>query len=401
MMKGVTTAIVFDHRGRAHGKQEGPLELRYTVNRKAYYLNTGVRVRADEWYSGKVADIPGWAIMDERIKILREKLEREVNRCLENNETFDPKRVRERIVVQIEEEGSSEPFIEWAEDTIKTFNVSYDTKSHYETLISRLRDFGGIATWGDLTPEKIMQFDAYLRQLPARLRAFEVAKGIPIPRISSASVMNYHKMMRSLIRAAVRYGRMERSPYERLVGAIAKGEQKSLPYLPQEDLEKIERCHPTDGSIMEVVRDLFLLQSYTGLSYADLQAFDISKYRNEGGVWRATIPRKKTGVDYVSQLLPQAVEILQKYKMTVPHMDRSWYNQMLKVLGETLGIKQRITSHMGRHTFATMMLRKGVRIEHVSKMLGHTNITMTQRYAKVLADDVYASYDEVAKKSEE
>lgn len=39
--------------------------------------------------------------------------------------------------------------------------------------------------------------------------------------------------------------------------------------------------------------------------------------------------------------------------------------------------------HLARHTFATMILSKGVPIESVSKMLGHTNIRTTQVYARI------------------
>ena len=55
-------------------------------------------------------------------------------------------------------------------------------------------------------------------------------------------------------------------------------------------------------------------------------------------------------------------------------------------------------SHMARHTFATWMLRNQVPIEHVSKMLGHTNITQTQRYAKIVAEDIHNDYRKVAEK---
>ena len=62
------------------------------------------------------------------------------------------------------------------------------------------------------------------------------------------------------------------------------------------------------------------------------------------------------------------------------------------------GIEKPLHSHLARHTFATMMLREGVRIEHVSKMLGHTNIVTTQRYAKVLADDIRKDFSMIEKK---
>jgi site-specific recombinase XerD len=62
------------------------------------------------------------------------------------------------------------------------------------------------------------------------------------------------------------------------------------------------------------------------------------------------------------------------------------------------GIKTRLHSHLARHTFATLMLRNGAKIENVSRMLGHTNITQTQRYAKVLARSVNDEFDKMEKK---
>jgi site-specific recombinase XerD len=53
---------------------------------------------------------------------------------------------------------------------------------------------------------------------------------------------------------------------------------------------------------------------------------------------------------------------------------------------------------MGRHTFGTWMLSKGAKIENVSRMMGHSNITQTQRYAKVLAKDVYDDFEKIAEK---
>ena len=61
--------------------------------------------------------------------------------------------------------------------------------------------------------------------------------------------------------------------------------------------------------------------------------------------------------------------------------------------------------HTARHTFATTMtLAKGVPIESVSKMLGHTNIQTTQIYARITSDKIsrdmkaiYGKLDEIEK----
>lgn len=71
--------------------------------------------------------------------------------------------------------------------------------------------------------------------------------------------------------------------------------------------------------------------------------------------------------------------------------------QVLREYGEIESVAQ--SSHtfliIARHTFATWMLRHGAKIENVSKMLGHTNITQTQRYAKVLARSVQDEFDRI------
>ena len=65
-------------------------------------------------------------------------------------------------------------------------------------------------------------------------------------------------------------------------------------------------------------------------------------------------------------------------------------------MGEMLGLKKNLTSHMARHTFATLMLRSGAKIENVSVMLGHTNVKQTQRYAKVMAESVHDDFKKIA-----
>jgi integrase len=171
---------------------------------------------------------------------------------------------------------------------------------------------------------------------------------------------------------------------------------------------------------------------YTGLSYSDAQAFDIRDYKketvrvnltaqdatqrsktkdataqkwtgttadgNDGSRWVHVGQRVKTGVAYVSVLLPQAVEVLERYGMQVPKVNNVQYNESLKVIQRALGIRTRLHSHLARHTFATRALAMGVKIENVSAMLGHTNITQTQRYAKVLAQSVKDEYDMMAEK---
>jgi site-specific recombinase XerD len=190
-------------------------------------------------------------------------------------------------------------------------------------------------------------------------------------------------------------------------GAFKREASEKIEYLTEEQMNKLLELTPVPGSQVAMARDIFIFQMFTGLAYADTQKFDLSQYKREivrDGItvektvrWRHIGERVKTGVPYVSMLLPPVVEVLERNGWRVPKMNNQRYNQMLKAIGMCIGV-ERLHSHMGRHTFATWMLSNGARIENVARMLGHTDIKMTQRYAKVLAEDVYDEFDAVERK---
>ncbi len=105
-------------------------------------------------------------------------------------------------------------------------------------------------------------------------------------------------------------------------------------------------------------------------------------------------------------LLEIPLIILEKYgehsggKLLPMHTNQKM-NAYLKEIADLCGIKKRLTTHCGRHTYATIMLTKGVSIESVSKMLGHTNITTTQIYAKVLNQKIATEVNRVRSEFDE
>ena len=107
-----------------------------------------------------------------------------------------------------------------------------------------------------------------------------------------------------------------------------------------------------------------------------------------GRKWIMT-KRQKTGIPTNVILLDIAEAILKKYEgkcknnAVLPIISNQKMNAYLKEIADLCGIKKQLTFHMARHTFATMTLSKGVPMESVSKMLGHTNIKTTQIYARI------------------
>ena len=395
----VTTYIVWDHRKRTKAGSEGPLEVCVTVDRKPYYINTGIKVRKTEWKAGMIVNRPDADTLRTRLNILYKKIETEVNAAIDDGRQIDVADIKRRAWVLVADESSTS-FLEWCRDQIEQMTHSEGTLKHYQTMLSRLQDFGIIRRWQDLTIENIYKLDAYLHRITKPQSDADMRMGKQMANISEASIYNYHKCLKALLNRAVLFDRIQQNPYDRLKGKFKRGDRERIDYLTDEEMKAFESLRPVQGSKMAMARDLFVFQLYTGLAYSDTQTFDIGDYKLIDGVWKNTGERIKTGVAYVSQLLPPVVEILERYNWQVPRLDNSDYNMCLKALGMACGIERPLHSHMARHTFATWMLRHGIPIEHVSKMLGHTNITQTQRYAKIVAADIHDDFERIAEEME-
>ncbi len=128
---------------------------------------------------------------------------------------------------------------------------------------------------------------------------------------------------------------------------------------------------------------MFLLACFTGLAFVDMQKVSRNDIYEENGMQWLIDKRSKTGSRYKLMLLPEAKEILERYDYNMNRITNQKANVFLKAIASDAGIEENLTMHMGRHTFATWALSKGVPIEVVSKMLAHADITTTQIYAKL------------------
>ena len=382
----VTVSLVFDHRGRAKNGEPGPIEVRVIINRKPYYIGTGVKVCKNQWKFGQVINHEQAPELTEKANIIASKVLAYTNECERTGKEISIADLRKAIESYVQE-GQKTAFLEWCVEQGSILNIGHGTYKHYQTLFSRLHEYG-MTAWEDLTAENIIKFDAWLHQRTN-------AKGQPI---GDAAVWNYHKQLSSMLSRALVIGKINNNPYLRLRGQFKRGTKENLEYLTDAEMDTIRTMQLCPDSELANARDLFVFQMYTGLAYSDAQAFDIKNYKLINGQWRNTGTRIKTGVAYVSVLLPPVVEVLERHEWKVPKMTNQAYNRTLKALGMAAGISTPLHSHLARHTFATWMLRNGAKIENVSKMLGHTNITQTQRYAKVLAQSVQSDYTMMAKK---
>ena len=390
-----TTSIIFDRKKKAGKNGEGMLEVRLTHGRKSCYFSTGIKVRRNQWEYDRVVRHPASDELNERLGIFVRRIMSEVNIYIKDARAIDMPAIRDAIKGKTS--ADSETVADWVKEQTELLDVAEGTRKHYRTLHRRLVEFGKIVTWKDVTVQSIYSFDAWLHVLRCKPTAMEKATGASPALLGDSAIHNYHKCFRYLLSRAMRVEKIPGNPYDALRGEFAHGEKENTEYLTEEEMQAFMNLDPS-GSMESAAKDLFIFQMFTGLSYSDMMAFDIKNYKLVDGKWRHTGDRIKTGIPYVNQLLPPVVKVLEKYNWHLPVLSNQKYNLALKGLGTSAGIHTKLHSHLARHTFATYMLRNGVKIENLSKMLGHTNITRTQRYAKVLAESVHEDFDMIEEK---
>lgn len=205
------------------------------------------------------------------------------------------------------------------------------------------------------------------------------------------TTIKYLSNFKKIVNHCVRSGKLQRDPF---LGFSMSKKEVERDVLTEDQLKRIAQ-ESFKAERLALVRNIFLFCCYTGLAYADihkLKQTEIVK-GSDGGLW-IIAKRQKTNVTSRSPLLLPALEIIEKYKehpqckekgKVLPVLSNQKLNSYLKEIADSCDIHFNLTFHIARHTFATTVtLSNGVRIETVSKMLGHRNLETTQHYAKIL-----------------
>lgn len=214
-----------------------------------------------------------------------------------------------------------------------------------------------------------------------------------------SSFYNIATHLKTVCRLAYREGLADVLLFDKV--KISKGDKKLPKALDKAALDKLKAlCFDDLEEDLETARDIFLFACYTGAAYCDLMELNKSHLvrDDEGKMW-LKFSRHKTGVLCRIKLLPEAIRLMEKLhsnerETLLPSMGYATYQSYLKALRLRAEIPFPFTTHTARHTFATLItLEQGVPIETVSKMLGHSNISMTERYAKVTPQKLFEEFD--------
>ena len=168
---------------------------------------------------------------------------------------------------------------------------------------------------------------------------------------------------------------------------------KEREYLTEEELKTL-MTHEFADAKLSYIRDIFVFASFTALSFVDVKGLTTDDIVEVNGEKWILSKRHKTKVPFQVKLLDIPLQIIKRYeefqtdKSVFPNLNYWSICKPLKKMIKECGITKDISFHCARHGFATLALSKGMPIESVSRVLGHTNIVTTQLYAKITTQKI-------------
>lgn len=375
---GTPQIALVHNRRKKEGKSS--IEIRITLEGKQKYISTGISVRDEEWKSGEV-------INREDALQLNEELSRQVltvrKAIMEMSEegNLDIFQIQDKLEKKKEQ---NQTFLEFCTKraNIRKYGKRKDSRQRYDRFLRLFKEWGGIVSFDDITEDSIISYDRYLQK-----------RGLK----PYSKWNNYHRFLNSFIIDAVCEGLLHRNPYKWV--NIDRGDKvsKTSRYLTPDEFQRI-RFAPMPTKSLERIRDVFVFQTYTCLSYTDLKNFCAERLHSIKDMKVYIGKRNKTGRQFTIPLLNPVLEILEKYDMKLPVISNVNYNLNLKVVAQAAGVDKPVSSHWARHTGATMLLNSGVDMRIVSKICGHSSMRITEQvYAKLLDETVVDAISDIEK----
>ncbi|MCB2196773.1 MAG: site-specific integrase [Bacteroidetes bacterium] len=400
MIQKITFSVLFYIKtDKKDSKGKSPIYYRITVNGKKVEGSINSKVLPSRWDGkGHVKGTKEDALsINSHIDTIRSKIYA-IKRDLEDRGEFvTAKAIKNRLVGVDKRHKTILEVFNYHNKQMKELEgktYASATVKRYETTLNHIKDF---------IEHEYGTNNMYLKQLEYSFitnleKYFKVVKDC-----NHNTAIKYIKNVKKVINLAILNDWLDKDPFLKFKPKLKRTERT---FLDEEELLKIEHKKISIPRL-EMVRDIFIFSCYTGLAYIDVANLKPDNLVTgiDGEKWIFT-HRQKTGELTRIPLLQQPLKIIDKYKdhpktaikdQLLPISSNQKTNAYLKEIADICGIKKEISFHVARHTCATWMLTKGVSIETVSKILGHSTIKETKYYARILESKISKDFSKLRK----
>jgi integrase/recombinase XerD len=398
----MATVKVLLRMNKLNEKGLAPLYLRLIKDRKAKFISLGIYIKPTEWNeeAGKVRKShPNSARMNAMIAQRIADAEGVAVEMETKSKTISSHKIKEKIIG-----AAPVDFFPFAEKHIKHLEKEgiIGSSKRYKSIIEKLKRYCNNKPlyFDDITVSFLQDYDEHLRTEYKN---------------KQNTIHGNLKIIRKLINDAIRLDILTHNdnPFYKFQMKLDKTTRE---FLTEDELKLLENVELPKTNTLPLHRDMYVFAVYAGgLRISDLLLLKWSHFDGE----RIQMQMLKTKTIVTVKLPNKALEILYSYKRedNIPehyvfpilsHLEDysdpkvlhtkltsaiTFINKNLRVIAEKAKIKKLFSFHTSRHTFATWALRKGIRIEYVSKLLGHSSIKETQVYAKIVNEELDKAMD--------
>jgi len=376
-------------------KKDGthPIYLRITKDRKSKYVALGYSINASDWDEEMRVVKSSHSSAQYLNNLIAHKIASANDVALEleiKDNSIGSAKIKEKLTGK-----TTEDFFKYADKYLSSLEKvgNFGTYKKQKSIIAKIREYQGnkSLTFSEITYTFLKEYEEYLREKLGN---------------KTNTVHTNLKLIRKLINDAINEDLLpsDKNPFSKYK---LKQEPSKREYLTEEELKQLENLELNPTINLFHHRNLFVFAVYAGgIRLADVIKL---KWKNFDGS-NINFRVGKTRNDHSVKLPNKALEILELYKRpTIKEDDyifpilnskkdysdqkflfnsiasaNAYINKNLKILTKRAGINKPISFHCSRHSFATLCLAKGVRIEYVSKLLSHSDIKQTQVYAKII-----------------
>lgn len=375
--------------------------IRIMKERKSVYVNSGAKIKPEDW-NNKRQRVKSSNPDADLINTLIEKVYLEVKRKGLALYIKNPDVTVQQIKAAYE--GKADKFFPYARKFIEHYKKNQQTRSYfrYRTALNKLEEFKSNLTFKDITPSFLKDYERHLK---------EVVNNKP------NTIHSHVRCIRRILNEYVDDGMMSAEDNPFLKYKIIKRAKTEKAFLTEEELELLTEYDLKDSVKYQLYIDAYLFSSYCGgLRFSDVALLKTEVFDGE----KLTILTKKTK-SYVSLKVPKkALAIIEKYyvptnRFVFPilseeidltdnfEVDRmissknAYANKTLKVISKRAGITKHISFHTSRVNFITMALRLKIPIHIVAALVGHSKLSTTMIYTRLVnkdLDDAMSAFDE-------
>lgn len=369
-MKYSVTLLLYTH--RPNDKGQYPIYIRITINRKQSYISTGYHLEQKYWDAKGERVREGHMLsgtINADITTRKQTIIKKIVDFQVRGEKVTAATIKDLVASRTDLHN----IFEFTEQFIK--EVQHKRKAgtleNYRKHLKVLELFHGSRSlaFEEITHDYLVKFEDHLRHPVEGANKRDALGGNYIHAI--------WKTIKTFFNAAKKRGVINCYPFE-----VYENPEYAAPvkdYLTITELDRLEEfADKTSNQVMKQTVVYFLLGCYSGLRLSDWRQFDYSKHVEDN---RLYLHAKKNGERVIMPVVGRLARHLERVKGITLQITEQEINRTLKNIA---GIKKKITTHTGRHTFAiTMCAERGISAETCSELMGITIKTCVENYYRV------------------